>query len=162
MFLNEDLQPGGPVERLVHECLFQSKLRHPNIVQLIGVHTPDPAMPVPIIIMEYLPMIIGTGTAVSGVCIPMSWTMLGCLSLLWKRHSCTSRSAGPPGCKSSFRNTLCSFFPAHLWITWELQVKNNSYTVVVKYLYDKNLAKYVYHFSLKFLGKKRERYLAPC
>ena len=49
-------QPDRLVDRFVSECLHHSKLRHPNIVQLIGVHYTDPSLSVPTIIMEYLPM----------------------------------------------------------------------------------------------------------
>ena len=43
-------------DRFIDECLCLSRLKHPNVVQLIGVHFEDPELPVPIIIMERLPM----------------------------------------------------------------------------------------------------------
>lgn len=49
-------QLGNIVDRFMEECLHHSKLRHPNIVQLIGVHYTHPNDLVPTIIMEYLPM----------------------------------------------------------------------------------------------------------
>ena len=54
--LREYAQPSGLVDRIAEECLCHYKLRHPNIVQLIGVHFPDSDLPVPTIVMEYLPM----------------------------------------------------------------------------------------------------------
>lgn len=56
LLFNEYSGPSDLVDRFVDECLHHSKLRHPNIVQLIGVHFPDTSLPVPTIIMEYLPM----------------------------------------------------------------------------------------------------------
>ena len=54
--LDENSVPSYLVDRFVEECLHHSKLRHPNIVQLIGVHFPDHSLLVPTIVMEYLPM----------------------------------------------------------------------------------------------------------
>ena len=56
LILNHQAQDSYLVERFLSECLCHSKLRHPNIVQLIGVHIPDSDLPLPTIIMEYLPM----------------------------------------------------------------------------------------------------------
>ena len=56
LILNQQAQDSHLVERFLAECLCHSNLRHPNIVQLIGVHIPDSDLLLPTIIMEYLPM----------------------------------------------------------------------------------------------------------
>ena len=54
--MNEYSRLSDLYDRFIDECLCHSKLKHPNIVQLIGVHFADPELPVPIIVMECLPM----------------------------------------------------------------------------------------------------------
>ena len=56
LMLNQYCELSDIVDRFIKECLHHSKLRHPNIVQLIGVHFADSTLPVPTIVMEYLPM----------------------------------------------------------------------------------------------------------
>ena len=53
---DENNKPSCYIEKFLDECLHHSKIRHPNIVQLIGIHYSDPSYPVPTIVMEYLPM----------------------------------------------------------------------------------------------------------
>ena len=43
------------VSKFTEECMCHSQLRHPNIVQLIGIHYPQGSR-VPMLIMEYLPL----------------------------------------------------------------------------------------------------------
>ena len=42
------------VGRFKEECIKHARLRHPNIVQLLGVHT-RPNSPIPMLVMEYMP-----------------------------------------------------------------------------------------------------------
>ena len=56
LLFDENSVPSYLVGRFIDECLQHSKLRHPNIVQLMGVHFPERSIPVPTIVMEYLPM----------------------------------------------------------------------------------------------------------
>ena len=69
--LDEHSQPSHLVDRFVEECLCHSKQRHPNIVQLIGVHFPDSDLPIPMIVMEYLPMTL-TNCLEKYPCLPPS------------------------------------------------------------------------------------------
>ena len=43
------------MEKFAEECLCHSRQRHPNIVQLIGVHYPEGSR-LPMLVMEYLPL----------------------------------------------------------------------------------------------------------
>ena len=45
----------GHVERFTHECRLISELRHPNIVQFLGVYF-EPQQEVPVLVLEYLPL----------------------------------------------------------------------------------------------------------
>ena len=48
------------VARFMEECLKHAKLRHPNIVQLLGVYFNDATTNVPMLIMEYMPFSLTT------------------------------------------------------------------------------------------------------
>ena len=56
LLYNEYSRLSDLYDRFIEECLCHSRLKHPNVVQLIGVHFADPELPVPIIVMECLPM----------------------------------------------------------------------------------------------------------
>ena len=42
-------------ENFLDECVRTSKLRHPNIVQLVGIHYPSPTDELPWLVMELMP-----------------------------------------------------------------------------------------------------------
>ena len=55
MYIREWLLQDSTANKFVEECLCHSQQRHPNIVQLIGIHYPRGSR-LPMLVMEYLPM----------------------------------------------------------------------------------------------------------
>lgn len=54
------LEREGITSRFVEECFQHSRQRHPNIVQLLGVHFPSPEASLPLMVLELMEMSLST------------------------------------------------------------------------------------------------------